>query len=281
MKSRRLLALLGLALAWACREAPARPEQSAVLFRNDTTDTLSPVVVNRRWLVSRLAPESTDWLVILERDSATWCGGEAEWCHTLSLSGWVGKRDLNRVPDWKATAVAAPGDLDARSNPNFYRAVHPGCCDVREAFSYFNIRTGARDFRSSLPLVEFEESGSKNSRYIGFLDTWSALQPDEQASNRGLGGVLQFGAPGGPVDRALLIEADTLLHCCRIERVLILGGDFDAAAGTATSPASRPAIRLILLPDYDMDSIVVDVPVSGGRLDVARAVLPPGITLRR
>lgn len=114
-----------------------------------------------------------------------------------------------------------------------------------------------------------------------FLDAWSALRPHEEASVRGLAGVLQYGPSDRDIDHALLLDSDTSRHCCRIDKIELLWRGQRTTFDLTIDSLTQFTIRLELLLDYDADPLLVEVPVTNDRMDLARAVLPRSLTLRR
>lgn len=288
-----------LLIASAC--APAEPADtpvpaaaSSARFGRDSSDNVTAIIVNRRWLAERLDNEGTRWVVIAESDSARWCGGELEWCHSVGLRGWLGAPDTMRATDWTAAVDGNPGGFEPRYRPEFYRVQHPGCCDSQNAASYISIETGEVAFRSTSELLRVTSDWELIVRRVGYLDTWSALKPSEAASLPGLGGLLQYGDPAGIAKRIALVADTTIArykHCCRLDSIelrasprgkgsteLLMSGIRDLPSWKAEA---RFTIWIRLLPSYDEGLVELHVPVLGDSISIEHASLPKGLRLVR
>ncbi len=278
-----------LALSCSSREqAPADEMLSVAEFGRDSADRVTATIVNRRWLAERIDLEAATWLRVAETDSASWCGGEIEWCHTVSLRGWWGAPDSLGAPTWTVTLAGIPAGFDRLHRPEFYRIDHPGCCDAQSATSYVSVRTGLVTFRSTGKLLSVYGSGEFIVRRVAFLDTWSALQPVERESNSAVGGVLQYGPPNGPVQRIALVgdtSAPNLRHCCRLDSIGVRASPTSASASELylSQPQEQLSngfwIWIRLLPDYESGFVELLVPVRGDSLDLSGARLPRGLRL--
>ena len=252
-----------------------------------------PTIVNVRWLASTVDLDVKAWSLLKETDSAQWCGGEIAWCHSIALAGWMGAVTPSRNADWSAHIAAQPGGFYPTVQPQFYHAVDPGCCDARDANLYVSLRTGALRFRATGAIGEVRVVNSRVTRYVAFLDNWSALKPAEATVVKGVAGVLQYGGADQPTQVVALTAdpADSGLRvCCRLDSLELRPGlgtphggalDLTHASWGAPLPPITFWIWLRLLPDYDRPFIEVAVPVVADRIVMEKEILPPGLRLQR
>ncbi len=264
---------------------------STITHVRDSNGLTIPHLLNSRWLTAELRYGQGFQLVLLERDSLWWCNGEIGWCHVLTLHGWLHTVPSESGPRWSVTIRGGePVGFHPWLFPAFYQVHHRGCCDVAGADEFFDVWSGNSAFRSTVPLMQIDVPNTRLKRYVGFLDTWSALTPHEVVQNTAIGGVLQYGPARGPVQRVAVVHARSgFSHCCRIGNMELRGEPTSPGRqqiSTWQTDELRGAaaitdfwIALELLPDYDMDWITVLVPVESDRLDLSRAVVPEGLTL--
>jgi hypothetical protein len=292
-------AILAVLVTSACARAERAAstdaaDASVATFARDSVGSVTASILNRRWLAERLDNDGENWILLAETDTARWCGGEIEWCHTVSLKAWLGPPDTLREPAWERVVVGDPGGLEPRFRPELYRIEHLGCCDSQDAASYVSVRTGALAFRATRRLLRLTGDGDLVVRRLGFLDTWSALKPVEERADSRFGGLLQYGNPGGRVQRVGLIADTTVARfkfCCRLDSIELRatpsakGSDelFVAGARDDASWQSRArfAVWLRLMPDYESGFIELLIPVRGDSIDVEGVSLPQGLSLVR
>jgi hypothetical protein len=265
---------------------------SSAAFRMDSGHA-TPSIVNTRWLAAEVDVDAKSWSLLKETDSARWCGGETTWCHSLVLAGWTGAVSPPRTADWSVRVAANPGEFSPADQPEFYRAVDPGCCETQDANMYVNLQTGALTFRATGALGRVSIVSSHVSRYVAFLDNWSALKPAESTSVKGVAGVLQYGSAGSSTETVVLTAdpADTSLRiCCRLDSLEVRmrpdkphSGQLELthASWTAPLPPITFWIWMQLLPDYDRPSTQVVIPVIADRIALEQAILPRGLKLQR
>jgi len=285
----RFLAATSLVAAAACSRASSSKdvrEASSVVALRGSAD--SGYIVNRRWLTTTVAyRELPDWTILtLETDSMRWCDGEIGWCHVLTVDGWLNSVRPATSPSWTFRSVGT----DASYAGRFYRVRHKGCCDETDAYEYFSLRTGSRAFRTTLPLARLSVPNTDIERYAGFIDTWSALGPQEAEADSAVAGVLQYGPPDSVQSLILFVPRSHSRVHFRVNQLELRAeprqpgkGEFDLWLKDSHPSSARISgvwIWLRLLPDYDAPYVEVAVPVTGDRLDLGRAVLPPSLALR-
>ena len=259
----------------ASREATSRAEWTGRTRRT----------VNRRFTFSAIHPEAKGSKTLLldetfDRGFDSQAEGETS---TTEVEAFALQGDA-KTPLWKIRTRGSDGAPDGE----LYRITRMGCCGSQNLDLYFSLLDGRELFSSDGPILRLEVPNTAVRRYVGYHSLMAASPVPEAAGRKDVVGVLTYGGDRAPAARFLVIVKGRPAKDDDARKGLFFIRGDESVEGpvfelwSADGKSDRAAIGgfAIRVTDFAKDDFLVEIPVAGDRLDVARAKTAPGISLK-
>ncbi len=222
-------------------------------------------VVTEKGAERRILEESYDVRHCLESESAS---SEA------AIVAW--RPDTATVPLFRIAGRGTEGEPAG----NLYIMTQSGCCGSQALATYFSLLNGRALFTSSIGIRSIEVANTRQVRYAGFHDSYSAAAATESQADSAVVGVLQWGDDQTPGQR-ILLRAD------RPEGFAVSGLAFrrdgkataDSAITLWPDKPQHLALEVRLTAPSSNRTLSLTIPIAGLDLDLKGARVPSGFRL--
>lgn len=266
-----------------------RTATSTITTRNDKERGVVVEITNRRFAFAHYYPdklgadEQFPTILLLEEFTSERSLSSEGQEGKVKIEAWTGKdaSASNRI--WTISHTGDEGEIRDR----FYKVTRWGCCDADNTDFYFNLITGQKVFASTADLFQIEVPNTSRAfdRYVGFHSAYASVPSVEGEKDQSVIGVIQYSSETKTLARIVLRGATEAQRDLRLEKIraryqskltdtnmLTLWGVDGKGASSSLSQFS------IILTFYD--NAQVEIPVTNDQLDISRAVLPKGLSVR-
>ncbi len=259
----------------ASRGVISHEARSQVRLYRDAAGCESVQTANHQYrLVTVVTRSGPKRLVLEEAYDIRYCLSGGSSSSEATITAWRPDSNTAAPPAFRIAGRGISGSVVG----NLYRLVSAGCCGSGTLGTYYSLITGRQLFASSVPPLELGSEPGAPARFVGFHDTFSAVAPVE-AADSSVVGVLEMSDDSAPGQRLVLVadrpEPFALRqfaflrdrHQITDSLVPHQGGQGLAVTVTIEAPASRRRATVV-------------VPIEGDSLNVARAEVPRGFSIR-
>ena len=247
--------------------------------------------VNRSFLTdSRLqwhAEAVTRLLMRIDVDTTRRDDTEGLKAGSVSATIWRIEPSGKRTPLW---SVNEPGDRgEINHDQPLFVVRQPGCCGARDSFTVFDLYAGHRLFTATANGPDkcwavVDVPNTSLIRLVALHAAYSASDEPAFGGRKETVGLLTYAAPDRPLARFRLVakdeqSVDGFMGEAEVRLVAVGKSDESDAltlwsADGKSDPAAIGGFAILL---HLSPGNVVTIPVSGDKLDLAKATLPAGL----
>lgn len=262
----------------AARGTVTHEARSQLRLYRDAAGCESVQTVNRRFRLvtvrqpGGLAPRR---LVLEESYDIRHCLRSESSSSEAVVTAWA-PDTASTKPVFRITGRGVTGEPDGP----LYRMTAQGCCGSQNLSTYFSLVTGQALLWSSGPVRRLEAPETRQTRLVGFHDTYSAGTPPEAERDSSVIGVLFWADEERPLGRWVVRWAERD-HFALERLAFVVRGQVSTDSLVLVGPedSTGVALEVRLISPATERQIRFRIPIRGLDLDAARAELPRGIRL--